>query len=129
MSAAAQLQGAVVLALAGIEGLTGAFDAPPVRAALPHAVVDAPVTSDWSAKGVTGREARLTVRVVDGGERPARLQALAGGVEDAVSAIDGTIGEGWRVVAVRPVQTRIVRSGERWTASVVCAVRMYREET
>lgn len=128
MSAGAELQAAVVLAMAGVEGLTGAFDAPPVRAALPHAVIDPPVMTDWSAKGVAGREARLTVRVIDGGERPGRLHGLTGAVEDAVTALDGAIGGGWRVVAARPVQTRIVRAAERWTASVVFAVRMYRDD-
>ena len=127
-SAGADLQAVVVLALAGVEGLTGAFSAPPVRAALPHAVVDPPVLTDWSAKGVEGREARLTVRVVDGGESAGRTQSLAGSIETAATAIDGMIGGGWRVVAIRPVQTRIVRSGEHWTASVVCVARMYRDD-
>ena len=81
MSAREVLLAATIARLRGTAGLAGAgvFDAPPVRAALPYVQVEEPLLADWSTKSWAGREGRLTVLVLDGGERPVRLRTLAGG--------------------------------------------------
>jgi hypothetical protein len=105
---------------------TGVFDAPPVRAALPHAVVDEPLFTDWSTKSWTGREAKLSVLVHDGGERPLRLRVLAAAVEEALLTLAGDLEGGWRVASAALLRSRIVRGGERWTAGIDVRVRLYR---
>lgn len=131
MSAAAALQEAAADALRGSAGLDGVsvFDAPPVRAALPFAVVEEPVTADWSAKDWSGREAKLTVTLHDAGERPTRLRDLAEAAETAVTALDRELTGGWRLASLALVKARIARAGggERWTATSEFRVRMRRE--
>jgi len=126
MSVQAMLQAAMVAALDGLE-VTGVFDAPPVRCALPYAVVEEAVLADWSTKDMDGREGRLAVSLYDGGERPVRLRVLAGAAEDAVGAMPREIGEGWRVASLVFVRSRIVREGVRWVAVGEWRVRMLKE--
>lgn len=129
MSAASVVQAAIVAHLAGDAALAGVtiFDAPPVRGGMPYAVVGEPLLADWSARSLVAREGRIAVEIVDGGERPVRLRALAGAVEDALAAMPAALGEGWRVVTLIPVRARIVRAGDRWRSVSEFAVRMYRE--
>ena len=127
------LQAAIKAALEDHAPLAGAvtavFDAPPVRAALPHALVEEAVLTDWSTKDMTGREGRVTILLRDGGERPARLRALAGAAEDAIEAMPGALGEGWRIVSLVLLRSRIVREGDsRWMAASEYRVRMLRSE-
>lgn len=128
MSVQVQLQGALVAALGGhapLGVLTGVFDAPPVRAALPYAVVSEAVLGDWGTKDMAGREARVAVLLHDGGERPARLRLLAGEVEAAVEAMPRDLGDGWRIASLTFVRSRIVPDGAgRWIASSEYRVRM-----
>ena len=127
MSVAALLQAAAVARLRASPVLApaGVFDAPPVRAALPHAVVDEPLLTDWSTKSWAGREARLAVSVYDMAERPVRLRTLAAAVEEALLSLGGELGDGWRIASVAPVRSRVVRGAERWTASIEVRVRLY----
>lgn len=127
MSAAALLQAAMAAALGEI---VTAYDAPPVRAALPYGVVEDPVLARWGGAGIDGREGRVRIVLHDAGERPVRLRMLMAAAEGAVASLSGTIGEGWRVVALRLVRGRIARAGggERWTATSEFAVKLYREE-
>ena len=125
MSARAALQVAVVTALEGA-GMT-AFDAPPVRGGLPHAVVDEGVLADWSTSTWEGREGRVTVRFHDAGERPVRLREAMEAGEAAVCALATAIGGGWRVVQMRVVRSRVAKSGERWVGTSEFLVRMWRE--
>ena len=120
------LQAAVVASLEGLD-VTGVFDAPPVRCALPYAVVEEAVLADWSTKDMAGREGRLAVSIHGGGERPARLRVLAGAAEDAVGAMPRELGEGWRVTSLVFVRGRIVREGVRWVAVSEWRVRMLKE--
>lgn len=127
MSVQALLQAAVAAAIEGLE-VTAVFDAPPVRAALPYAVVEEAVLADWSTKDMDGREGRFAVTVRDGGERPVRLRVLAGAVEDAVTVMDRDPGEGWRIASLMFVRGRIVRDGEsRWMSVSEFRVRMLKE--
>ncbi|WP_082731856.1 MULTISPECIES: tail completion protein gp17 [unclassified Sphingomonas] len=110
-----ELQAAMLAAIGEVAGLAGAFDAPPVRAALPHAVVEEPLIADWGTKDQDGREARATVTIRDAGERPERLRALGDAVEAAVLDIAAELGGGWRVASLVLVRSRVVREGAgRW---------------
>jgi hypothetical protein len=132
MSVQALIQDALVAALKGhapvVDAVTAVVDAPPVRAARPYVVVDEAVLIDWGTKDLAGREGRLAVVAYDRGERPVRLRALAGTIEDAVAAMPRDLGQGWRVASLVLVRSRIVREGDdRWTAVVEWRVRMLRE--
>lgn len=129
VSARGLLHAAVAARLRSGTGLA-VFDAAPVRAAaVPHAVVEEPVLSDWSTKSWAGREARLVVAVHDAGERPVRLRGLLETVEAAVASLPAELGEGWRVVRVTPGRSRIARGkSDRWVGTVEFTARMWREQ-
>ena len=110
-------------------GVTAIFDAPPVRSAPPYAVITESVLTDWGAKGLAGREARVAVSLHDIGERPVRLRALMSAAEDALAEMPRAIGEGWTVVTLILLRSRIVRESEgRWIATSEFRVRMLRSE-
>ena len=124
MSAGRVLHAAVVAHLAGLGRV---FDAPPVRAAMPYVVVDDPVLAAGDAAGVAGRSGTVAVACIDGGVSPERVRALLGAVEAAMATLPAQVGEGWRVTAVRLVRSAVSQGkGERWTATSVFAVRMFR---
>ncbi len=127
MSAGAVLQAGVVARLADVLDCA-VFDAPPVRAAIPHAVVEDPVLGDWSTTTWRGREGRLVVTLHDGGERPVRLRAALGAAEAAVEGLDPLLSDGWRLVRAQLVRSRVLRVGERWRGTSEFLVRMYRED-
>ncbi|WP_380783625.1 DUF3168 domain-containing protein [Sphingomonas sp. R86520] len=103
------------------------FDAPPVRGGLPYAVVDEPVLSDWSTKTWVGREGRVLLTLFDEGERPVRVRSLLAVAEEGLEAVAPDLGEGWRVVRVALVRSRVLRVGDRWRGTSEFLVRMYRE--
>jgi len=127
VSAGAVLQAGVVARLADVLDCA-VFDAPPVRAAIPHAVVEDPVLGDWSSATWRGREGRLVVTLHDGGERPVRLRAALGAAEAAVEGLDPLLSDGWRLVRAQLVRSRVLRVGERWRGTSEFLVRMYRED-
>ncbi|MEG3163786.1 DUF3168 domain-containing protein [Sphingomonas sp. PB2P19] len=127
MSARTRLQAAIVTRLDAIAGLR-VFDAPPVRGGLPYAVVEEPVLQQADAAGIAGRTGAVTVVSYDSGERPVRLRGLVGAIEDAMEALSGDVGEGWRLTATRLVRSRLARTTEdRWRGVSEFAVRLYRE--
>lgn len=110
------------------EAVTGVFDAPPVRAARPYALIEEPLLADWGAKGVEGREGRAAVLLFDLGERPARLRALAGEAEAAIAAMPAALDDGWRIASLTLLRSRVSREGDaRWIAASEWRVRMLRE--
>lgn len=126
MSAREALHIALCAALAEALDIVPVFDAPPVRMPTPYVVVEEPVLIDWSTKDIAGREGRVTIRVHDIGERPMRLRALAGLAEDALEMMDPELGEGWRMVTIALLRSRIVRAKDGWTAMSEFRVRMLR---
>lgn len=107
------------------EGLAGVFDAPPPRAATPHAVIGEALLSDWGTKDMAGREARVVVSLHDAGESPARVRRLAGEVETAMAGLPRAIGGGWEAASRVLLRMRIERKGEgRWIATSEWRVRI-----
>jgi hypothetical protein len=127
VSARAVLQAVIVVRLNMVAGLR-VFDAPPVRGGVPYAVVEEPVLQQADAAGIAGRTGTMTVVSHDSGERPVRLRQLVAGIEEALEGSSGDVGEGWRLVGVRLVRSRLVKTGEdRWRGVSEFAVRLYRE--
>lgn len=117
MSAREALVEAVAACLRERTGLAAlaVFDAPPVRSAVPYAVVDEPVLGPWGTKSWVGYEARLAVGLWDEGERPVRLRSLLGEVEEAVADLPPEMTGGWRLARVALARSRLARGpGERW---------------
>jgi uncharacterized protein DUF3168 len=130
MSVQAVLQAALAAALRG-HGLavSAVFDAPPVRAARPYALVEESVLADWGTKDMAGREGRVAIALFDGGESPMRLRMLAGAAEEAILAMPRAIGAGWALVSVTLLRNRIGREGEgQWKSVSEFRVRMLRSE-
>jgi hypothetical protein len=118
------LQAAVMTQLAPLGRV---FDAVPARAATPYLVVDAPVLAAGDAVGVAGRAGTLAVSCIDGGVSPVRVRALLAAVEAALGGLPAQVGEGWRVTSIRLARSQMaIGKGERWSATSVFAVRMYR---
>lgn len=123
MSAGEALRAAMLAALGNdpvlAAELTGIFEAPPYRSALPYAQIEEPVLGDWSTKDMTGREARLTILIRDTGEVPVRLRRLADAAEAAVAAMPGALDDGWRVAALSLTRRRILRERDgHWVALI-----------
>ncbi len=128
MSVQQILQAALVEALAGLE-VTAVFDAPPVRAARPYALVEEAWLTDWGTKDMAGREGRFAITLFDMGERPVRLRGLSGDVEDRIAALPRGIGQGWAIASLVLLRARISREGDsRWQSVSEFRVRMLRSE-
>lgn len=122
------LQSAAVAALAAIEGIGRVYDAPPIQAAIPHAVVAIDGEVDWGHKSGAGREVRLAATIRDKGERPVRLRRLAAETEAALAALAPAI-EAWRLVTMQFVRSRIVAvPREGWAAVIEYRARMLRDD-
>ncbi|MEK9209916.1 DUF3168 domain-containing protein [Sphingomonas sp. 2378] len=100
------------------------FDAVPVRASVPQAVLGEPTDTDWSAAGIEGHELRVTLTLVDEGERPLRLRSAMQAVEGCV--LSDALADGWRVAGWTVMATRMAKTGARWTASVEWRARLWR---
>ncbi len=122
MSARDMLIAAVLAQLRAGE-LPRVFDAPPVRAALPHVVIEEPILSDWSSATWRGVEGRLIVTVHDGGEEAARVRRTMDDVEYRL--MPGPAIEGWRVVQWRWMKSQMVRVGAQWRARAEWLVKMH----
>lgn len=100
------------------------FDAVPVRASVPQAVLGEPSDSDWGAAGIEGRELRVALTLTDEGEQPRRLRACVQAAE--AIGLPEMLADGWRVAGLSVVATRMAKTGARWTASVEWRVRLWR---
>lgn len=130
MSAREALVGAVTAALGGRLVECAVFDAPPVRAAVPYAVVDEALMGPWGTKSWVGYEARIAVGLWDEGERPVRARALLGEVEEAVLGMPPDLGGGWRVARVELARSRLARgAGERWVGRAEFVMFVWRADS
>jgi len=129
MSARERLKMAALARLQAVTGLT-VFDAPPVRASLPHAVLEEPELALWGAAGLRAFEGRLVLVLHDAGERPVRLRVLGQAAEDVLGDMGGEIGGGWRLPRCRLVRSRLVRAsgGDRWRWTSEFAVKLFRTD-
>ena len=125
MSGAGQaLADAALAALRPVEALNGAYDGPPLNAAFPYAIVEAGPESDWSHKSGEGRELRLSIRIRDKGERPARLRNIVAEAEVAATAIGPELA-GWRLVNLVFLRSSMLReTGAAWTAAIEYRARL-----
>ena len=126
MSFEAELQAAVMAALAepAIAGqANGVFLERPTRATTPYLVLGDMLSTDWSAKGLTGREVRLLVRVHDAGESWSRTVSLQGAAGSAIEGLPRAMG-GWTLGSVALVRARTVREGANgWLGTVEYRIR------
>jgi hypothetical protein len=117
-AAAARLREATSLAV---------YEAPPVQAAFPHAVVETASETDWGHKSGEGRELRLAVTLRDAGESPLRLRQLVDAAESALAEAPQTAG--WQVASFAWLRSRTIREGRppagvEWSAVVEYRARM-----
>lgn len=133
MSAEMAVRGAVIAALrsdtALMAGINALFDGEPVRATMPYGVVGECIGAEWGAKALEGREVRLTIALLDGGETPGALAAR-------IARVDATMGEiadagaGWRIVTAQLVRSRLARVNRQpmsgWQAVLDYRVRVVR---
>ena len=118
------LLGAAAGALASIDGIGRVYDAPPLQAVLPHALVSIDLESEWSHKSGAGREIRLAASLFDAGERPLRLRRLSTEAEAMLGQLGGRLGE-WQLVSMHYLRTRTVRrSGGGWAAVIEFRARL-----
>jgi hypothetical protein len=122
--ASAAVIAAAMAALREVGGLTGSHEAMPLQAAPPYATVAAGLEADWSHKSGLGREARLTVTLIDQGERPTRLRRLAAEVAEALEGIGPEL-DGWQLVTLVFVRSMIIaQSAGRWALTLDYRARM-----
>lgn len=127
MSAALELQAALVAALARADGIagvaSGVYDGPPPRAAYPYLVLGDGLSFDWSTKTERGREHLVAVTAWDEAGRTGRLQGLVAAIEQTVPALPPAL-PGHRIVTIVPVRSRILRTaGGPWAGLVEHRVR------
>lgn len=127
MSAAAELQAALVAALGAADGIagvaTGVWDGAPARPAFPYLVLGEGQSLDWSTKTAAGREHRVTVTAWDRAGEAARLHALAAAAEAAVDGLPPDLPGHW-IASVAFVRTRHARpAAGPWGAQVEYRIR------
>ena len=122
MSAASELQSAVVAALGSAPGIggivAGVFDGPPARADFPYLVIGDGLMVDWSTKTERGREHRLAITAWDEAGRAARLHALIGAVEATLDALPAALPTN-RIVSRQVQRSQILRARSGPWAGVV----------
>lgn len=135
MSADVTVRAAVIAALRGdaalMAGINALFDGEPVRATMPYGVVGECIGAEWGGKELEGREVRLTIALLDGGEAPGKLAGWMARV-DAVMAGVADAGDEWRIVTARLVRSRLSRVNRQpmsgWQAVMDYRVRAVRGE-
>ncbi|HEX8655591.1 MAG TPA: DUF3168 domain-containing protein [Allosphingosinicella sp.] len=121
------LRAAGVAALQAIEGIGRVYDAPPLTAAAPHALVEIDSEADWGHKSGAGRELRLAATLTGEGERPLAMRASATAAEAALAALGPDLG-GWRLVTMRHLRTREMRRPKGgWIAVIEFRARLLAE--
>ena len=118
MSASLAVQRMMAAALAGVAGVTGVYDGPPVDAVSPYLVIGSDLVSDWSTKTETGHEHRVAVNVWHAGPGAAPVKAMMGAVEAALAGLNG-FRDGHRLVSARLLRTLVLTDAEGWTQGII----------
>ena len=111
-------------ALKTIMGL-GVYDAPPVQAVAPYAVLDTGPETDWGYKEGKGRELRVALTLWDRGERPVRLRALLRAAQLKLEAIEG-FADGWQLVSLHFLRERTLPPRAPAPSALTAATVEYR---
>lgn len=132
MSFEIELQNAVLEALradADIAALANGVSLErPVRASPPFLVLGPLLCTDWSAKGVRGREVRVTVFVHDQAESWSRAAVLQGAVARSLDGLPRLLGS-WALGSVALLRSRTGRDGANgWLGLVEYRVRAMETE-
>lgn len=88
--------------LGGVEGRDGGLE----TSALPRLAVEPPEVTDWSAKGMRGREVRTAVSLRVAKGQALRLPMLGDAVAAAGEALGGDLGGGWHVASAVLLRVR-----------------------
>ncbi|MCF8708573.1 DUF3168 domain-containing protein [Rhizorhapis sp. SPR117] len=132
MSAAVMaVQAAAVAAMNGhaplASAVSGVFDGPPPDACFPYVAMAESPCVDWSHKSGRGREIRLAITVWDDGARASRLHGVMRDVEAAIEEMPVGL-DGWRMVNLRFLRSRVVRDADGpWAGLVEYRVRVMEE--
>lgn len=118
MSASLAMQRLLMMALAGIPGISGIYDGPPVDAAPPYLVIGADLVSDWSTKTEIGHEHRIAINVWEAGPGAARAKAIMGLVEARLVALAGSRG-GHVLVSTRLLRSLVLTDAEGWSQGII----------
>lgn len=130
MSLEADLHAVMLAALSAAPGVaaiaSGVHPAAPKDAGLPWLALGPIGSVDWSAKGITGRELRLTLNATDAGQSPSRLYDLAEAALGVLATLPSRIGE-WQLGPFVHLRTLSRRSGPTgWAADIELRVRAMR---
>ncbi len=118
MGASLAVQQALVAALAGVAGVTGVYDGPPVDAVAPYLVIGPDLVGDAGHKSGAGHEHRVAVTVWDDRPGVARLKAVLGAVEAAATALGG-VWNGQRIVSARLLRMSVGGVQDGWRPGLI----------
>lgn len=123
MTAALELQEALVARLSAAPGLSGVFDDAPARASFPYVVVNCVAEMPWRCVGMEGKELSVELTLWD--EQPARVMELDGLLDEAGSPIPSL--PTWSLSSLVVIAKKRSRSAAApWASTVTLRARMFR---
>ena len=103
--------------------VNGVFHRAPARIAVPYALLDDVLATDWGTKDRPGRELRLAFSIRDGSQDAGPVSAIAAALETRLMAMPPS-GSGYRLVSLHPLRSRSVRIGETWLVTLDYRARL-----
>lgn len=138
MSAEMAVRGAVLAALRADGDLAGRVngvsDGVPGQVSGPYVMLTECSGADWGGKGLDGREVRIAIELRDPGEGAGGVAAMLTRVDGALRGVAGLVRDGWQMVGVALIRSRIARPGPGhrreggWRGVVDYRVRAVRAE-
>lgn len=121
MTAARELQEALVARLSARTELSGVFDDAPARASYPYIVINCVAEAPWTCRGMVGVEAVFELALWD--EQPARLMTLDGSLAGAATPLPTL--PTWRVSSLIVTGLKRTRSAAApWASTLTLRARM-----
>lgn len=115
MSAEMAVRGAVLAALRADGDLAGRVngvsDGDAGQASGPFVMLAECSGADWGGKGLDGREVRIAIELRDPGEGAGGIAAMLTLVDGALRGVAGLVRDGWQLVGVALIRSRIARPG------------------